>query len=103
MATATSTCWRREGLTCGTVNYGTLQGTYDSYGSPIEGATVTVTSATTAADGSYTMSVPVGTYSVTASKYGYESQTVPGVVITDGATTTQDFTLTYIGAWVEGM
>ena len=92
-------------LTCGTVNYGTLQGhVYDSYGSPIEGATVTaVTSATTAADGSYTMSVPVGTYSVTASKYGYESQTVPGVVITDGATTTQDFTLTYIGAWVEGV
>ncbi len=91
-------------LTCGTVEYGTLQGhVYDSYGAAISGATVTaVTSATTAADGSYSMSVPVGTYSVTASKYGYQSQTVPSVIISDGATTTQDFTLTYQGEWVDG-
>ncbi|HOE35528.1 MAG TPA: S8 family serine peptidase, partial [Anaerolineaceae bacterium] len=52
-------------LTCGTVQYGTLQGhVYDDYGAPLGGATVTaVTSTTTAADGSYSMSVPVGSYS----------------------------------------
>ncbi|MBP7040756.1 MAG: S8 family serine peptidase, partial [Anaerolineaceae bacterium] len=90
-------------LTCGTVQYGTLQGhVYDDYGAPLGGATVTaVTSTTTAADGSYSMSVPVGSYSVTASKYGYTSSTTD-VVIVEGATTIQDFTLTYLGAWVDG-
>jgi hypothetical protein len=47
------------------------------------------------------MSVPVGSYSVTASKYGYTSSTTD-VVIVEGATTIQDFTLTYLGAWVDG-
>ena len=91
-------------LACVTVDYGTLQGhVYDNYGSPIGGATVNaLATATTAPDGSYSISVPVGTFSVTASKNGYQSQTVPGVVISDGVTTTQNFTLNYTGAWVEG-
>lgn len=62
----------------------------------VPGATVTAgdATATTAADGSYDMSVPVGAYAVTAAAYGYGSATKNGVVVTDGQTTTADFALT---------
>src|SRR4029077_1987723 len=64
---------------------------------PIAGATVTWSggSATSAADGTYTLSnVPPGTYSVTAAFAGYTSGTRTGVVVTSGATTTgTDFAL----------
>ena len=41
----------------------------------------------TNASGSYTMTVPVGDYSVTASLFGYLTQTQPAT-ITEGQTTT---------------
>ena len=71
-------------------------------GGPIEGATVTVTvngtdyTATTAADGTYTITgVPAGTgYTVTAGKTGYISGTVTDVTVTAGSTTANvNFTL----------
>lgn len=62
---------------------------------PIAGATVTAgdATATTAADGTYDLSVPTGSYDVTASAFGYGSATRSGVVVTDGNTTTADFAL----------
>ncbi len=91
-------------MTCSNVDMGTLEGhVYDDQGIPIDGATVTATiSTTTDANGYYSMDLPEDTYSVTASKYGYGSVTVPGVVILADTTTTQDFTLEYIGGWMDG-
>jgi N-acetylneuraminic acid mutarotase len=50
-------------------------------------------STTTDATGHYSVVLPVDTYDVTASAYGYASQTVNGVAITDGNTTTLNFAL----------
>jgi len=78
---------------------GTIAGTVlDSSSNPISGATVSTSpggySATTNASGQYTISsVPVGTYSVTASKSGYTPQTVTGVVVQQNQTTTVNFSL----------
>jgi len=80
---------------------GTLAGTVTdaSTGSPVEGAAVHVVGPTdrttfTGADGTYSITLPVGTYDVTASHFGYLSETATGVVVTEGATTTQNFALT---------
>jgi hypothetical protein len=82
---------------CGGGTNGTLQGTVTdaSTGLPIAGATVTAgsTSDTTDASGFYQMTLPAGTYNVTASASGYTSQTASGVVVSAGATTTQNFAL----------
>ena len=42
------------------------------------------------------MSVPAGTYTVTATAFGYNPATAPGVVITSGATKTQNFALSLV-------
>jgi N-acetylneuraminic acid mutarotase len=70
-------------------------------GAAISGATVTATDsggnhfrATTAADGSYNLYAPVGTYDLTATKYGYADNAVTGVALTAGASVTEDFALT---------
>jgi len=78
---------------------GTLQGTITnaSTSSAINGATVTAGSNTTTtnASGFYQFSsLSVGTYSVTASAPGYNNNTVSGVNVTDGGTTTQNIALT---------
>lgn len=64
-------------------------------GDPIAGATVTAgeSSATSDADGHYSIHAPVGTYDVTASAYGYASKTVPAVVVAEDATVTENFSL----------
>ncbi len=78
---------------------GTLSGTVTAAvgGAPIAGATITFGSRTTTTDGSgvYSFtSVPAGTYpSVTAGAPGYNPSTATNIVISDGATTTQDFSL----------
>jgi hypothetical protein len=67
----------------------------DTGGAPLGGAKVSVgdASATTAADGTYSLSVPTGTYTVTASDYGYASSSVSSVAVGDGQTVTENFTL----------
>ena len=82
---------------CTTGPTGTVQGTVTNSATtdPIEGATVQVGgfSTTTNASGFYTITVPVDTYDVTASKFGFTPQTVTGIDVTDGGTVTQDFAL----------
>ncbi len=78
--------------------HGTVAGrvTDASTGSPIAGAHVATGdghSATTDASGHYSLSLPVGTYDVTASAFGYASRTVTGVVVEDGQTVSEPFAL----------
>src|SRR3954452_7550506 len=82
-----------------TATGGTLQGTVtdSSTSLPIEGAHVDVSngaSTSTNAAGHYSITLAPDTYSATYSKSGYASQTVNGLVTTDGGTTTQDAALT---------
>ena len=76
---------------------GTLSGTVTDCASSanLGGALVTAGSfsTTTNSSGDYSLTVPDGTYDVTASRVGYASATVTGVVVTAGGTTTQDFCL----------
>ncbi|WP_156925798.1 S8 family serine peptidase [Glycomyces arizonensis] len=81
---------------------GAVEGTVtDAEGTPIEDATVAFTgefsrSATTGADGAYSVPrLPVGTYEVTVSKFGYEDAT-GSVTVTVDATTAFDATLTAV-------
>jgi subtilisin family serine protease len=82
-------------------NTGTLSGTVtDSVSTqPISGASITTAngpfdySTTTDSNGNYSMDVCEGTYDVTASASGYTDQTVTGIAVTAGNTTTQDFQL----------
>jgi hypothetical protein len=79
---------------------GALQGTVTDAGSsnPMSGVTVALGSrtTTTADNGTYSFAgLPSGTYpSITASLPGYNSITVADIVINDGSTATQDFSLT---------
>ncbi|MCK5660399.1 MAG: carboxypeptidase regulatory-like domain-containing protein, partial [Methanosarcinales archaeon] len=76
---------------------GYINGTVTSGGSPIAGVVISTTGAstTTAADGTYSLSVVAGTYDVTASKAPvYADSTATGVAVISEATTTQDFVLT---------
>ncbi|HKB19782.1 MAG TPA: carboxypeptidase regulatory-like domain-containing protein [Gaiellaceae bacterium] len=85
--------------TCTAAPSGTIVGTVtDSVTSqPIAGAHINVTplgaGTTTGPDGHYSLTLPVNTYDVTASAFGYQTQTANGVVVTDGGTTTQNFAL----------
>ncbi|MEP6485231.1 MAG: carboxypeptidase regulatory-like domain-containing protein [Rudaea sp.] len=78
---------------------GTVAGTVTAAagGAPIVGATVALGSRTTLTDGSgfYQFAlIASGTYpSITASCPGFDSSTINNVVVTDGATTTEDFSL----------
>jgi N-acetylneuraminic acid mutarotase len=72
------------------------QVTNSATGAPVKGATVETPegyAATTEADGHYDVSVPVGTYDVTAQAFGFQDKTTTGVAVTDGQTTTADFAL----------
>jgi MBG domain (YGX type)/Bacterial Ig-like domain (group 3)/Carboxypeptidase regulatory-like domain len=78
---------------------GNLQGTITNANtsSPISGATVTAgaNSTTTNGSGFYQFTgIPVGAYSVSASAPGYTTNSVAGVNVTDGGTTTQNIALT---------
>jgi hypothetical protein len=79
---------------------GTLQGTVrGNDGAPLSGATVTASKPGTTASaftddaGQYTLGLPVGSYTVTASTFGFISGTVSGVKINAGHPTIRDFTL----------
>jgi hypothetical protein len=74
---------------------GTVEGTVTDGSNPISGATVTAdgSNTTTDAAGHYTLPLLVGTYDMTATKFGFFPDSASGVAVTDGGTTTQDFTL----------
>jgi N-acetylneuraminic acid mutarotase len=82
---------------------GTLSGTVTDANTndPIAGATVDASSGgqslgstSTDANGHYSITLPVGTYDVAFSAFGYHSDTKTGIDITDGDTTTVDDALT---------
>jgi hypothetical protein len=78
--------------------YGTLTGHVYKYGTttPIAGAAISfgTYNTTTGLDGLYSVpSVLVGTYTVSCSASGYVGESAPGIIITDGGTTTQNFYL----------
>ncbi len=85
---------------CTAVATGTLQGTVSALASssPISGATVELGSrtATTDVNGNYNFTgLSSGVYpSVATSSPGYNSQTAANIVVSDGAITTQNFSLT---------
>ena len=79
---------------------GTLAGQVtETGGTPISGARVEVTGGPTSrwtltdTSGNYSMPLAVGTYSATASAFGKVPQTYNGVSITNGTTTTRNFSL----------
>ncbi|MDW8319633.1 MAG: S8 family serine peptidase [Anaerolineae bacterium] len=82
-------------------NAGTLSGTVIDAGTsqPIAGATVSITRSgitltqKTATNGTYSFVAGAGTYQVTATAFGYGSQTVSGVTVTQDNITTQNFSL----------
>lgn len=104
----TGTSCQKEETPAGEGN-GTITGTVsDSNGNPVEGVSVsasnTESTATTGADGTYTLSnVPVATLSVTFEKEGYQtaSITVPASRFSNG-TATVNATLTVAGAKITG-
>ncbi len=67
---------------------------------PVAGATVVATSETAQrkaasdAEGFYTLTVFSDTYTLAASRYGYQTTVIPDVVATTGMTTTQNIALT---------
>ncbi|MEA2416274.1 MAG: hypothetical protein QOI58_2931 [Thermoanaerobaculia bacterium] len=80
---------------------GTVSGTVtvNPGGAPISGATVNLgagRSTTTDGSGNYSFTgIPAGTYpSMTATKPGFVSGSASSIVVTDGGTTTQNFSLT---------
>lgn len=66
---------------------------------PVSGATIAAgdSTALTGPTGAYSLTLPAGTYDVTASHPNYLPGTVPGVEIVAGETTVQDFNLTLVG------
>jgi len=76
--------------------HGTISGTVSTAaGRPLAGAEVTAgqASATTAADGSYLLTVPPGTYTITARDFDYAAKTADGVQVAQGQTISEDFAL----------
>ncbi len=74
---------------------GTLEGIVDDGTNGIQGATVSAGLASTQTDvtGHYLMVLPVGTYNMLVTKYGFLPGSASGVPVTDGGDTIQNFTL----------
>lgn len=91
--------------TCANGPAGVIEGYVKSSagGAAIAGASVQIGasySTTTNALGFYQITVPVGTYDVTATKFGYSSGSQLGQVVADGATTVvPDIVLTPVGTY----
>jgi hypothetical protein len=87
---------------CSIGNRGTLHGTVTKAvtGERLSGvmlsatASITISGNTlTRADGTYTLTLPTATYTVTASAYGFVPQTISGVMIISGTSTLRNFSL----------
>ncbi len=96
-------------LAAQTVAVGGIQGTVtdSSTSAPIEGAALTFTHAgngwpltgASAADGSYSRSLPAASYDVTANHYGYLPEENLGVAVSAGATTTLNIAMDSAPIW----
>jgi uncharacterized membrane protein len=77
--------------------HGNITGTVtnSSNNQPIAGAAVSTgnSSTTTDSQGHYTLTLPVGSYNLTVSAFGFITKTINGVQVTDGGTTTQNVAL----------
>jgi Carboxypeptidase regulatory-like domain len=103
-STSSSAGWRtRIGTftlaSCPTPPRGAISGTVTdaSTHDPLAGALVRTSDGfarTTNGAGHYSLSVPPGTYSVTATAPGHDPASAAGVTVSDGSTTTQDLALT---------
>uniref|UniRef100_UPI002610200A carboxypeptidase regulatory-like domain-containing protein n=1 Tax=Halorientalis sp. TaxID=1931229 RepID=UPI002610200A len=96
VSTANDTATAQITLNPETVQNGTVAGTVtDDSGNALSGATVTAGSVTTttAADGSYSLSIAPGDYQVTANADGFQSVS-KSATVTESTTTTVDFSLT---------
>ncbi|HEY1919848.1 MAG TPA: carboxypeptidase regulatory-like domain-containing protein [Streptosporangiaceae bacterium] len=73
----------------------TGQVTDGSTGKPLAGAQVSADGGSTVTNsgGDYDLTLPAGTYDVTAADYGYNSKTTGGVTVTNTTTTTTNFPL----------
>lgn len=76
--------------------HGIVTGTVTDGSAPLASAQVKAgdVTATTDGQGHYSLSVPPGTYEVSASKFGYTAKTASDVQVGDGQTVTEDFALT---------
>lgn len=76
---------------------GRIGGVVTSGGNPVEGVKAKITTGSnqtlTDAAGLYYMPLSEGTYAVEYSKFGYISQTIPGLVVIEGDTTIQNVVL----------
>jgi subtilisin-like proprotein convertase family protein len=77
----------------------------DDGGTPVSLATVTINELSIGTlsdtDGEYAFPMAAaGTYTMTASRAGYASQTIPNVLVSSGQTTTVDFTLVWQGTLI---
>jgi hypothetical protein len=85
---------------CSAPTFGTVEGSVTDGTDTLAGAHVVVAGggggggSDTDASGHYTFDVPAGTYSLTATRYGFFPTTVPNVVVAQGGDTVQDFVLT---------
>ncbi|TMD02257.1 MAG: PKD domain-containing protein, partial [Chloroflexi bacterium] len=96
-----------ENVTTAPPGLGTLTGFVKlASGTPIAGASVSVTPGNygndTVSDGSYTIQLPPGTYTVTASAPLHNTSSQSGVVVTASAAKWVNFTLTFTAGWIAG-
>ncbi len=81
--------------TCAAAERGTITGKVTGPAGALSGAKVSAGafSTTAGADGTFRLLLPAGTYSLTASQFGFLSKTVADVVVANNATVTQNFAL----------
>ena len=95
-------------IQCDTIRNGTIAGVISDINGPVANAIVHAASGgdhgwdTTAANGSYSMSVPQNTYGVTVTHFDHRDTTVAGIVVTSNNTTTLNVVMRRLPGTVKG-